>query len=292
MAKKKAQDPAPGSTSESEASGENVSNVPAVKADNAVAEAGSMGSAADWGNGGVTSNDIIIPRILLMQPMSQKVTAGEAAFTEFRESLSNDLIGNHEKPFEIVPFMMEKVWVEFNVEDPNDKKFLRVVPITPQNELAKYEYEEVIEGKKVKCMRDRTLNFYVLLPHEIESGAALPYIISMRRSSMQAGKKLATQMFVKNTASGKTPAATVMAVSCSKTTNDKKQTYAVADVKPLRATPDKYVVEAFKWLQIVKSGKAKAHEESYNEDVETEVGGSAAQASSSAQPQAAGPSRF
>lgn len=227
---------------------------------------------AGWGQADISSRDIIIPRILLMQPMSEKVTAGEAAFGEFRESLNNEKIGNFEKGFNILPFHMEKVFVEFNCEDPEEKEFLRVVPITAANENLPYEDEEFNEelNKKIKISRDRTMNFYVLLPEELKAGGAIPYILSFRRTSLQAGKKLATQMFVKNRAAGKSPAAVIMEVTVGKQTQDKK-TWAVADVKIGTAAAADMQAEAFKWFQLVSSKQVKVDEESYNTEAKDDV---------------------
>lgn len=242
---------------------------------------------AGWGQAEISSRDIIIPRILLMQPMSEKVTAGEAAFGEFRESLNNEKIGNFEKGFEILPFYMEKVFVEFNCEDPEEKEFLRVVPITAANENLPYEDEEHNEelGKKIKISRDRTMNFYVLLPEELKAGGAIPYILSFRRTSLQAGKKLATQMYVKNRAAGKSPAAVVMEVTAGKQSQDKK-TWAVADVKIGKAAELAYQAEALKWFQLVSSKQVKVDEESYNADAKEDS------AKSSGASVDAGPSNF
>lgn len=242
---------------------ESVAQAPAVKSSNTpVTQAEDL---AAWGSSNVSAQDIIIPRILLMQPMSEKVTAGDAKFGEFRESLSNELLGNFEQPFEVVPFHMEKVFVEFDASQ-DEKEFIRVVPITPENENLPYEDTGLNKkGEKVPISRDRTMNFYVLLPKELELGGAIPYILSMRRTSLQAGKKLATQMFVKNVAARRPPPAVTMQISAGKQTEDKK-TWAVMDVKPVSATKPEWMVEAFSWLQLIKAGKAKAHEESYNED--------------------------
>jgi hypothetical protein len=229
----------------------------------ALAEAQDMNA---WGGTEISSNDIIIPRILLMQPMSEKVTAGEAAFGDFRESLNNEKLGDFAKGFEFLPFYMEKVFIEYDASDAEDKKYIRVVPITPANEDLKYEDVGTNrDGEKVPISRDRVMNFYVLLPTELEVGGAIPYIISARRTSIKAGKKLAMQMFVKNAAAGKTPASVICNASCGKQSQDKK-TWAVLDVTPARPTPDAYLVEALKWLKMVKAGKAKAHEESYDAD--------------------------
>jgi hypothetical protein len=219
----------------------------------------------EWGVTEVSSRDIIIPRILLMQPMSDKVTAGDAAFGEFRESLNNEKLGDFKAGFEFVPFHMEKVFIEYKVNGQK-KDYLRVVPITPQNEDLPYnDVEKGEDGVSFEVSRDRVMNFYVLLPSELEVGGAIPYILSARRTSMTAGKKLATQMFVKNIAAKKTPASTVCIATCGKQSND-EGTWAVMDVAPTRQSPDQYVVEALKWLKMIKAGKAKAHVESYNED--------------------------
>lgn len=217
-----------------------------------------------WGITQVSSKDIIIPRILLMQPMSEKVTAGDAAFGEFRESLNNEKIGDFNTPFQFIPFYMEKVFVEYDATDEADKKFIRTIAITPANEDLPFEDRgENRDGETVPISRDRVYNFYVLLPSEIDAGGALPYILSARRTSLMAGKKLATQMFVKNVAAGKTPASVMIEASAGKQSQDKK-TWAVLDIKPVGAVRDEYVAEAFKWLKIVKAGKAKVHEESYD----------------------------
>ena len=58
----------------------------------------------EWGGSPITSQDIILPRILMMQPMSDMVTEGNAAFGEFRESLNGTKLGDFKNPIEIVPF--------------------------------------------------------------------------------------------------------------------------------------------------------------------------------------------
>lgn len=210
-----------------------------------------------WGQSPVSAQDIIIPRIFLMQPMSDMVTEGNAAFGEFRESLSNELLGKFEEGFEFVPFLMKKVFVEFDVSDSKNPEYLRTVQITPANDQLPYEDSEVNEeGKKIPISRDRTLLFYGLLAKELDAGVAMPYIVSARRSSIKGGKKIATQMYVKNMAMGKTPAATVMKVFARKESND-KGTFAVLDASPVRPSKPEYVAEAFKWMNMIQAGKVK-----------------------------------
>lgn len=223
----------------------------------------------EWGTGGLVTKDIIIPRINVMQPMSEKVTAGKAAFGEIRESLNNTLLGGFEKaPVQFVPFLMEKMFVVFNNNDPEDKKYLRIEPITPQNEDAKYEDEEKDEdGNMMKISRFRTMSFYVLLVDELKLGTAIPYILALSKTSLKAGKKLATQMYVKNINSGKIPPAIICGATVSKESQEKK-TWAVFDIEPMTETPKEYLVEAFKWLKIIKAGQAKVDAGAFEDEAQ------------------------
>ena len=265
----------------------------AVRQEQSVVQSAPMDNAKAWGNGGMTSNDVVIPRLLLMQPMSNKVTDGAAKFGEFIDSLTDEALGNFDKPLDVIPFDCKKVWIEYNAE-VNPKEFLRVVPITPQNENLPYNDEEYNEDakKKIKISRDRVMNFYVLLPEHIKQGAAIPYILCFRRTSLQAGKKLMTQMYMKNTSAGMTPASMVVTVSCKKLTNEDKQTYAVMDVRPLKKSTADEVQEAFKWYSLVSSGKTRDHEESYNEDSSGSSSEGSSDIPSSGESASAGPAQF
>lgn len=229
------------------------------------AEVGQMKNL--WDVPSISQRDVLIPAILLMQPMSPQVTDGKAAFGEFRETLNQEVLGKFEEGFEFVPFKLVKIFVE-QIDLGDEKEFLRVVEITPANESLPYEDHEMIDGKEVKIIRDRVMKFYVLLKSELDQGAAIPYTLSFKRTSYQAGQKLATQMFIKNLNSGKTPASMVMTVTAAKKTQDNK-TWAAANCVPSGNASDRYVSEAFRWLEIVNSGKAK---EQPTEVVDTKTG--------------------
>jgi hypothetical protein len=221
----------------------------------------------EWGPAPISNQDMIIPMLLVQQPMAKRVTAGTAKFGDLIESLNDTVIGDPNTPTSIIPFYMEKVFTEYKV-DGKEKEYLRMVPITNENEGLPYEDEgEDREGKKCKISRDKCLNFYVLLESELKDGGGLPYIISFRRTSLRAGKKLATQMYVKNMQAGLTPASVVCDIVVNKTTHD-SHTFATLDTVPGKRSKDEYVVEALKWLKVVKSGKAKVHEDALEEERE------------------------
>ncbi len=245
-----------------------MANELAVKETASMAEVSSMKNM--WDVPSISQRDIIIPSILLMQPMSPQVTEGKAAFGEFRETLNDSLLGKFEDGLEFIPFKLVKMFIVR--KDNEDKEFIETIQITPENENLAYQDEIQMneDGRMItqKIIRDRVMKFYVLLKKELEEGAAIPYTIALKRTSIKAGQKLATQMFIKNLNSGKTPASMVMKLTCKKMTQDNK-TWAASDVAPSGTTPDKWISEAFRWLEIVNSGKAK---EQSIETVDTKTG--------------------
>jgi len=104
----------------------------------------------------------------------------------------------------------------------------------------------------------------VLIPDEVKEGGCMPYVLSFRRTSLKAGKKLATQMFVKNRAANKNPAAVVLEVSGHSKQNDDGE-FIVQDVKAKRPSTDEEMVKAYEWYQLIHSGKTKVDESDLGE---------------------------
>jgi len=201
----------------------------------------------EWGAPPVlSSRDTIIPKIMLLQPMSKKVTDAVGSFGELRDSVTNECYGSFSKTMEFVPFNYQPLWVESEwVKEKNSFEYKRTIPVTPENDNLPHE-----EGL---TKRTRSLNFYILTPSEIESGKAIPKILSFRVTSIRGGRKLATQMFVANRAAGLSPAGTVMKLIVKKESND-KGTFATLDVEQVRAATEKEVNTCLQWFKTVKQG--------------------------------------
>ena len=50
----------------------------------------------------------------------------------------------------------------------------------------------------IEIKRVRRMNFYVMLPKQIDAGTAVPYVLSFKSTSYREGKKLFTQMYMRN----------------------------------------------------------------------------------------------
>jgi hypothetical protein len=217
-----------------------------------------------WGSETISNDDILIPKLLLMQAMSQLVSEKEAAEAgDIIKSTTEEVVGGREKGVKIVPLMSFKTWTisEFT---GSKFEFRSTEPLTMQNAAAALEWTDAASdgsGKTTTWRRDKGLNFYVLVKGDLEAavngnGACLPALISFRRTSMQAGKKLASG--ISESAMMKRPAASRVYELKSMKRKTDDHTYFVFDLVP---TADKVSNEeltfAKQWYDTLKSSQVK-----------------------------------
>jgi hypothetical protein len=218
----------------------------------------------DWGQPQVNSKDIIIPKILVMQGLSQLVTDDKAKMGDFVDSMTEEVLGNYkDKSLAFIPFHMESIWIISKKEaGAGDYTFDSIVDVDSSNE--NWRYNEVIDNVEYK--REYCRNFYVLRPED----TSLPYIISFKGMSSKAGKILATQMYVRNAAAGKIPPAFVMELFGNKDKND-KGTFITLATKVERESSEEEIAKAFQWFKTVTGGGVKPHEAKAEEVEQTEM---------------------
>jgi hypothetical protein len=207
------------------------------------------------GDAPVQTSDLLIPKILLMQGQSKLVKDEKAKQGEIRDSLSGDLLGARDKAGEIIAFHSYKTWLIFHKKD-GVEKYVEQVPWTPEND--KWAREEVAGGVTIK--RVRSLNFYVLIPSEVESGVFFPKVIAFRSTSYTAGRKLETeraklQMF------GKPLALRVFNVTSVRAENEKGSFY-VFDAAAGRQSSDKELEAAAMWKDLIRNSTSVRVDES------------------------------
>ncbi len=212
----------------------------------------------DWGNVQVSSQDIIIPKILPMQGLSVAVAEGNAQMGEFRDSLTNKLLGDITKPIHCIPFFMQKTWDVLHEQADGAFKYSKSVPVVENPLSADYndnwKWETTENGIKVKNVR--RFNFFVLLPDEVEAGGAVPYMFSFKSTSMKEGKKLFSQMYMRNTRAGVPPAAFTIKIGGSRQKNA-KGIFIVPNFVLDRKTTDEELAECLTWIKMIRGGQTK-----------------------------------
>ena len=139
---------------------------------------------------GISPDDIVIPRLMLMQNTSEYVGDGKAKMGDIMNAQSMTVVGGINTPVEIVPLKMFKTIRIYDVSQ-QPPKFIRQEPATPATEKLPFEGNE--GGVAVK--RYLNLNFYILMKKDIDNDEAFPVVVSFKSTSLRAGKQLATQLF-------------------------------------------------------------------------------------------------
>lgn len=235
-----------------------------------------------WGSEGVDSSDILIPRLLLMQPISERVGEGVAQAGDIIKSTTGEVLAPKGKTMEFIPIKTFKTW---NIKKLVNGKyeFADVVPFTAANANADLEW---IEGA-FQYRRDRSINFYVLIPSEIKreedafakmakggipdtNDCLIPALLSFTRTSMPAGKVLATH-FKMAQHFDCSPAVATFSLTSTFTKNDKGNYYVFEAVKN-RDTSMEELAVCKRWWETLQKATVKIHEDVEATEPVTTVG--------------------
>ena len=206
-----------------------------------------------YGTEDIDNEDIIIPKILMMQGMSKLVTEGKAKLGDMVDSLTSEVLGDVNNAIEFIPFKTFKTWIIFH-----DEEYKETVPLTPANKG--WPIEDTVDGVDIR--RDKVFNVYCLLPEQIEKGDFLPYVLSFRRTSYYTGRKLATA-FARLKMYKKPAFAKVFKLTANKQQKD-KHTYFSFDLEQVGDSSNAQMKECKMWYDVVK-GKAVDNSEQHKD---------------------------
>ena len=225
----------------------------------------------------VLKSDVVLPKLLLMQGLSDLVSERKAQQGDFVRSSTAEKLGDNTTPVEFIPLTFQNLWLVSEDQKGDGKKyeFRRYEPRTALNENDPWDYIEA--GTKWK--RTKIMSLFALLPKDIEAQAKmlkefeetgempdvdkvlLPVVIQFKNTSFKAGKEVAT-LFAKaesiSRTLGKTVPAfgTTMRLSCVSDKNDKGNFY-VMKVESAGKTKAEYKDSAANWYsQLMSLGAA------------------------------------
>lgn len=210
-----------------------------------------------WGMPTTMSQDIIIPKILPMQGLSELVTDGKAVMGEFRNSLSGEKLGSITDPIEIIPFAVQKVW---DIYKQQGDKFEWEQSIPLDENPASKGYNDLLPWADkcpdtgVNIKRIRRMNFFVLLPSDLAQGHALPFVFSFKSTSYTEGKKIYSQMYMSNPSKRLPPPAYTFKIGGTKEKND-HGTFIVPKMELGRLTTADELASCLHWFKQVSKLK-------------------------------------
>ena len=209
-------------------------------------------SVTAWGAGeSIDKQDILIPKINLLQPLSELVQDNKAKAGEFVENVNQTVLGKKVTFLAFGHFKTLQVW--------ENHKWKKTISWEPQ--FQELPFEQLVSG--VVTHNVKVLNYYVLLPSELAKGIAFPYVLPFKKTGTRAGKKLAT-IFTKLKLFKAPSAAKVFTLTASLTENDKGK-FWVPDVMEIRNSSAEEVAAAKKWHDGLTTAKVQVKED--EEDV-------------------------
>lgn len=204
----------------------------------------------------IETQDMMIPRIYLMQALSDFVDQEKAKAGDLVNSLDEEVIGSREEtPFEFIVLGHFKTYLRYKMIE-GKWEFDATEEWRPQHEALCNIYEEEVNG--MMFCHNRVLNFYVLSVNEVEENDAIPIVLSCKRTSAKAAKKLNT-LLKKQEMLGNCCYAKTFLLTSKKEEGD-KGAYYVLDVKKGRMTNEHEINTAAKWFATLKNSKFKIHD--------------------------------
>jgi hypothetical protein len=204
-------------------------------------------TSSDYGETSLNS-DMVIPKLLLQQGLSEYVTDRKAQMGDMVRSTTGEKLGGPEHPVRFIPLTIKNTWTNYELIETKPV-YRGVEERNASNELLPFEYEK--DGRKYR--RVKAINVFALLPQDVKAETAelakyketgeipdldktlLPVVISFRSTGFNAGKVVSTHFskarsMAARVGAAPTPHHYYMDLSCFLTKNDKGSFY-VFDVK-------------------------------------------------------------
>lgn len=211
----------------------------------------------------VNSNDIQIPKLLLMQGLSPKVKEQVCKIGDLASTLDYKAVANAEgESVNFLPFFWKKFWV-YKSKDGNKWKFDSMAEINHLNE--KDDPFEVWSENGKDMKRVYTHMFWGIV-----EGHTMPHTVAFKSASKKHGDVVVTQMYVinKTLKTDKSwltsPMGKWMELQPTKAVSKDGDEYIELQATAGKESTLEEAQEALKWFHAVKSGEAKSdlnHEE-------------------------------
>lgn len=200
--------------------------------------------------GDIDATDILIPRMLLMQGLSDAVAEGNAQMGDIVNSVTMEKLGDRSSAISVIPLKLYKTWNEYK-KVGNKPEFIRSLPFKGNENLPMTS--SMPDGTVVT--RDKVINVYFLLVKDIVGGEAFPYVVGFKRTSMMAGKKVATH-FAKSAMMRRVPHGSSLSLFATLKKND-LGTFYIWDLAYEGKATEAQTKVAEEWIQILEATAPK-----------------------------------
>lgn len=227
-----------------------------------------VANLSEWGAPQPLGSDIVLSKILPMQSTSKLVQDSKAQFGELRDSVTGEKLGSLTETLDLIPFHVQKFWDILEPNEKGDFKFVRMEPLIENPADPGYNdnlpWLDKVNGVDTK--RVRRMNFFCIRPEQVEDGSAIPYILSFKSTSYKEGKKLYTQMYMRNRKVNLPPPGYTITLSLTKQKND-DGSWVVPEYTLGRKSTPAEMQECLNWFKMIGKGGVKVDDS----DLESET---------------------
>lgn len=229
----------------------------------------------------IIRTDALIPRLLLMQGLSDFVVDRKAQQGDMVRSTTIEKLGDPEVSVELIPITFQNRW-RLEEEIKGKFEYRGTEPRNAKNDDLPWEFTH--QGAKWK--RTKVIDLYAVLPKDIAAEqeemtrfkatgelpdlnkTLMPVLVSFRASSYQAGKKV-VDIFIKAQNFGVQAHHYKTRLKCHQESND-KGTYYVFDLEGTRPVTSDEKQVSDRWQSILASNldKMKVHDAEDSESAE------------------------
>lgn len=208
-----------------------------------------------WGAEGASQDDVLVPRLMLMQDLSDLVKQRRAEVGDIVHSGTGEVLIKKSCLGEIIPIITFREWHIFDVNSKGQEVFRKYggrVPMTAQN--ANLPVEAVENGLPIR--RKKAISFFVLFVPLIDE---LPFLVTFKKANIMVGKQLTTHFKVSQMKK-QPPASQVFKFGSTQKVWE-QHTFGVNTIEPSRpATPIELAI-ARKWYETFQTIEVKVADE-------------------------------
>lgn len=236
---------------------------------------------------GLVPTDVVVPRLLLMQPTSDFVHDKKAQPGDIVRSTTVEKIGEPGKVIQFIPLSFPVASWVIEVKPPRGTKFefQRIEPRNALNSNLPWSFKVDFDGKEVpegtpnalEARRVQRLSLFALLPSDIEADiiekkkakdgefpdftkSLMPVEISFRATSFKAGREVLT-FFTQAADFGQPAWKAILNLTCTREENDQGVWY-IYQVDRARPVPVKkeHLATVERWANLVTTTQVKVDE--------------------------------
>lgn len=233
---------------------------------------------------GIVPGDVLIPRLLLQQGMSEFVKERKAQMGDMVRSTNAEKLGDPDTMMEFIPLSLPMAtWIETRKPEGSSRfLYKKRIARNADNDRDPFNYYVVTDPKgneteyaspvpnSVHHQRIKCLSLYIMLPQDIEafevekkkaqsgempdvSKALAPLLVEFRSTSFKAGKEISTY-FTQAAQFGAKPYQAILKLGCTLEQNDQGAFYVFnVDRSKLIPVKKEYMPQLEYWANIVRN---------------------------------------